>query len=304
MHCLSRVETHEQVTNTLLVQEYAYHHGYFDPVEREFRGFGRIDQTDTESFSRWTRQDASNVLDKGFHQPVVLTRSWFHTGAPADDGDALSLFQADYWYNNPERLVLAGTSSHSEPLLPPAQLPPALTSAELREALRACKGMMLRQEVFALDAPDVGATDAQRLAALTPFSVALHNCNVQRLQPMGANLHAVFVAYEGEALTLDYERAPDDARVAHTLNLEIDGYGNVLKSVAVAYPRQSGAAPADTPAEAWQAQTAAHLVYSERTVTDDDFTADAATVYRVPVECELKTFELHRRRGAGGERPL
>ena len=32
-----------------LTTEYRYHHGYWDGAEREFRGFGRVDQLDTES---------------------------------------------------------------------------------------------------------------------------------------------------------------------------------------------------------------------------------------------------------------
>ncbi len=291
VQCLARVEKREQVTNTLLVEEYSYHHGYYDHAEREFRGFGRVDQTDTESFTRWIRQDASNIVDEGFHQPVVLTRSWFHTGAPPDDGDLLALFKADYWQHNPTLLAILGGPPPDEPSLPPAQLPAGLTADELREGFRACKSMLLRQEVFALDAPAQGASNAQRIAELTPYSVALHNCNVQLLQPRRANRHAVFQVTESEALTLSYERRPDDARFTHTLHLEIDRYGHALKSVAAVYGRQLAAAPADVPAEAWQAQKAFHLVLTENAFTDDDFTS-ASSPYRVPVQSEVKTFEL------------
>jgi hypothetical protein len=31
-----------------LIHSYAYHHGYFDGNEREFRGFGRIEMFDSE----------------------------------------------------------------------------------------------------------------------------------------------------------------------------------------------------------------------------------------------------------------
>lgn len=85
VHCLWKTETRELVTNTVLVSEYSYHHGYFDHAEREFRGFGRVDQKDTETFEKWVRQDASNLLDASFHQPVVLSRTWFHTGALTDN---------------------------------------------------------------------------------------------------------------------------------------------------------------------------------------------------------------------------
>jgi RHS repeat-associated protein len=295
VQCLSRVETRETVTNTLFVEEYSYHHGYYDHAEREFRGFGRVDHTDAESYSRWVRQNAANVLDEGFHEPTMLTRTWFHTGAPPDDGDLLALFQADYWHANPELLAIPGVQVAPEPSLPPASLPanltPPLSPQELREAWRACKGMTIRRETFALDAPASGATDAQRALQLTPYSVSLHNCDLQRLQPAGANRYSVFLVHERESLLYTYERAPADARVQHTLALEIDGYGNAWKSATVSYGRQLAAQPADTPDPAWQAQTAMHVVVTEKTFTDDDFTGDSLA-YRLPLECEAAMFEL------------
>ncbi|MFO0761897.1 MAG: toxin TcdB middle/N-terminal domain-containing protein [Byssovorax sp.] len=32
--------------------EYSYHHGYFDGVEQEFRGFGRVEQRDASRSRR------------------------------------------------------------------------------------------------------------------------------------------------------------------------------------------------------------------------------------------------------------
>ena len=65
------------------MSRYAYHHGYFDGEEREFRGFGMVEQFDTEKFAtliqRDTLPDAAN-LDETSHVPPVLTRTWFHTG--------------------------------------------------------------------------------------------------------------------------------------------------------------------------------------------------------------------------------
>jgi len=49
VHVLTRVETYEAVSQTKLTNLYRYHHGYFDGVEREFRGFGMVEQWDTRS---------------------------------------------------------------------------------------------------------------------------------------------------------------------------------------------------------------------------------------------------------------
>ena len=41
----------DRISRNRFVTRYAYHHGYFDGVEREFRGFGMVEQWDTEEFA-------------------------------------------------------------------------------------------------------------------------------------------------------------------------------------------------------------------------------------------------------------
>ena len=57
MHVVERVETYDRVSGNRFVTRYAYHHGYFDGVEREFRGFGMVEQWDTEELRRPRRRD-------------------------------------------------------------------------------------------------------------------------------------------------------------------------------------------------------------------------------------------------------
>lgn len=45
---VERVETYDRINKNRFVTRYAYHHGYFDGKEREFRGFGMVEQWDTE----------------------------------------------------------------------------------------------------------------------------------------------------------------------------------------------------------------------------------------------------------------
>jgi Insecticide toxin TcdB middle/N-terminal region len=40
VHVVERVETYDRISRNRFVTRYAYHHGYFDGEEREFRGFG------------------------------------------------------------------------------------------------------------------------------------------------------------------------------------------------------------------------------------------------------------------------
>ena len=51
VHVVERVETYDRVSRNRFVTRYSYHHGFYDGVEREFRGFGRVDQLDTEAFA-------------------------------------------------------------------------------------------------------------------------------------------------------------------------------------------------------------------------------------------------------------
>jgi hypothetical protein len=50
VHVVERVETRDYIAHHRFVSLYTYHHGYFDGEEREFRGFGMVEQQDTEAF--------------------------------------------------------------------------------------------------------------------------------------------------------------------------------------------------------------------------------------------------------------
>src|SRR5262249_15122091 len=131
-----------------------------------------------------------------------------------------------------------------------------LSADEWREALRACKGMMLRQEVCELD---VAALELGEHRPVKLFTTAFHNCHIKLLQPKlpsplrwgipgiteepARQPHAVFLVTESEAITYHYEldltpvTVQPDPRIAHTLNLKWDEYGNVQQSAAIVYPR-------------------------------------------------------------------
>ena len=55
VHVVERVETHDLISRNRFVTRYAYHHGFYDGVEREFRGFGMVEQFDTEELAALTR---------------------------------------------------------------------------------------------------------------------------------------------------------------------------------------------------------------------------------------------------------
>ncbi len=229
-------------------------------------------------------------MDKTLHQEPVITKSWFHTGAFLSRGKILNQFAHEYWYEEMNRQGFA-VVNHEAPL-PDARLIAApgldasiidrLSAEEWREALRACKGMGLRSEVFAKDAPLAGATPEQLQKELTPYSVATHNSVIELLQPKAQNKHAVFVVKKSEVITYSYERNTEDPRIAHTLNIKLDEYGNVLESAAVVYPRVL--------ADAQQEQLKTVIIYTQNQFTEKDIIDD--DVYRLRLPSEVRTYEF------------
>ena len=78
---VERVETIDRINHNKFTTRHAYHHGYYDGFEREFRGFGLVEQWDTEELAvlEGARGDFAN-LDPGTDLPPTLTRTWLHTG--------------------------------------------------------------------------------------------------------------------------------------------------------------------------------------------------------------------------------
>lgn len=295
VHCVSKTELSDKITGRRFVSVYKYHHGYYDHAEREFRGFGMAEQTDTESFEHWVRSGATNITDKALHQEPVITKTWIHTGAFISREKIFTQYANEYWYKEMERNGFAVV--HAEQDLPdarltlapglPAQLMNELSAAEWQQALRACKGIALRTETFAHDAPAAGATPAELKKQLTPYTVGTHNCVIELLQPKGKNRYAVFAVKESESVTYNYDRNPEDPRIAHTLNIKLDEYGNILESASVVYPRVVN--DASLPASIQAAQGKTVILYTENSFTND-VTGDDINRRRLPAE--VKTFEL------------
>ncbi len=304
---VERVETIDHISRNRFVSRYAYHHGYFDGEEREFRGFGMVEQWDTEQLAALSDGGvpADNIAAPS-HVPPVHTKTWFHTGVCFGRDHVSDYFagllnatdQGEY-FREPG---MSDAEARAQ-LLPDTVLPGGLTLEEEREACRALKGSMLRQEVYADDAgPNATAEQIER--AQTPYTVTEQNFSIRRLQARGVNRHAVFFAHPLEALSYHYERNPADPRIQHALTLEVDAYGNVLKQAAIGYGRRAQVRVVDAagngqlvanpgfagldPTDQDQ-QTTPLLTYTENRVTNAIETADT---HHNPLPCEAITFEL------------
>jgi RHS repeat-associated protein len=307
VQCVSRVTVRDVFRGTAFSSNFSYHHGYFDGIEREFRGFGRVEQTDIEDYGTFEGANANSpwiTPDRRLYQPPVRTITWFHTGVALDRARVLAQFADEYF---PARYKLVG--AFRERALPEPELEPGLSTEEWREALRACKDMVLRQEVYELSA-DALTGPALSSVPVRIFSAATHNCRIQRLQPRGAHRHAVFLVTESEALTYQYEQAlPEpggsvlaDPRISHSITLRVDEVGQPLQTVAIGYPRvvqhEDPALDEDALQRIRAVQAERHLAYAEGRFTADVLLPAAASAdaalrhHRLRLPFEALSYEL------------
>jgi len=297
VHVVERVEVIDHISRNRFITSYSYHHGYYDGVEREFRGFGRVESIDTQELTSLSNADtlapASND-DPATNLPPILTKTWYHTGAFVEDVAISRVFGGEY-YTEPDlapaaqaAMLLADTVMPSGVLLPTgARLAHSLTAEDMRQACRALQGSMLRQEIYAND---------NSPAARRPYSVTERNFTIELLQPRGANPYAVFFTHERELLEFAYERLllpiggaleAHDPRVSHTVTLSVDPFANLLLTASVAYGRRhpdTSLSLADQSRQAALQSTFTAKTYTNPIATDDS--------WRIPLPASSKTYEL------------
>jgi RHS repeat-associated protein len=280
VQCVHRVDTFDLISRNHFVTRYAYHHGFFDGIEREFNGFGMVEQWDTEDFGTLNNDSTSSTaanFDVLSNVPPVYTKTWFHTGAFFNQ-DVMSRQMAHEYYGAPasdeQQFEQFWNDLLEETVLPSAQM----TADEIREASRALKGFTLRQEVYAQD----GSTKQS-----IPYLVTEGNQTVEFVQPQGINLYSIFFTRGRESIQHHYERNLDDPRVSHKLTLEVDRFGNVLRSIEIGYGRRPGRSTLQGEDTSKQEQLL--IIY-----TEEDFTNAVEEVdnYCTPVSCEIREYEV------------
>ncbi|HTR05325.1 MAG TPA: SpvB/TcaC N-terminal domain-containing protein [Paraburkholderia sp.] len=201
---VAAVRRREHTTGNLLTTVYAYRHGYWDGVEREFRGFGRVAQRDI---------DETHASDC----PPTLTVSWFNLGPVGTESEwTMPTFAEEYW-------------SGDAPYLPAAVLPENLKRRDQRDAARALRGTLMRAELYGLDG--------------TPFSAAPYTVTedstvaVLIVAPTNAptGRGAFFPCATAKRVT-QWERG-DDPRTTANFWKHFDAYGQPCLLIDVAVPR-------------------------------------------------------------------
>lgn len=150
---VERVEVSDEFSGSKLTTKYRYRHGYWDGAEREFHGFGLVEQRDTESFEDYHAPGLhadrlSEPVPRRHFSPPTLRKTWFHQGAVGEEyGDWSELdHRTEYWPGDGQLLEHRETSAFL------TSFPPSPTSRRARrDALRALRGSVLRSELYALD---------------------------------------------------------------------------------------------------------------------------------------------------------
>ena len=316
VHVVEHVESYDYISRNRFVSSYAYHHGFYDGVEREFRGFGRVDQLDTEelgtltsvsNFPQPTNQDPiSNV-------PPTLTKTWFHTGAFFGENIVSKHFEQEYYSEGDSNEAIAGLSPAQleamlleDTIFPATVLQPDgtrtpydLSGEEMREACRALRGSILRLETYGVD----GTSASDR-----PYSTSERNYTIEMLQPKNPNQYGAFFTHPRETLEFHYERKlykvagsmladPNhpplnatnaaDPRVTHASTLAVDPFGNILESIFIAYGRRyldPALQATDQSKQSGVLGTYSYNSYTNAILLDDQ--------YRAPLLAETSTYEL------------
>jgi RHS repeat-associated protein len=217
---VARVEVTDALSAAVLTTEYRYRHGHWDGEEREFRGFGLVEQLDT----RTSLGDARGPPPAA-GPPPTLQRTWFHLG-PVLDGEG--------GWREPD-LDHEHWTGDTTLLFAPASLDALLAPRARRDALRSLRGRVRRTELFACD----GTAAANRPYRVTETLHGVATLPVDQppvAAPAGWQAEVFFPHTLAERITT-WERGFDP----HTIVTFTEGYdrhGQPSQRTVVALPRR------------------------------------------------------------------
>lgn len=266
---VARLEVVDAISQGKLTTEYHYHHGYWDGAEREFRGFGRVDQLDTEIFADYNQLGLHGEVSPfeafqgdrtQFFSPPTLTKTWFHQGPI---GDEFGLWEEvnydhEYWSGDPQVL----------------ERPPDVTAflnglprRDKRDALRTLRGQVLRTELYALD-----GTERQE----RPYTVteAVSGVREESPDPENPERRRIFFPHPLAQRTTQWERG-EEPMTQVSFTADYDEFGQPRMQASIAVPRGRDFRVAVDAAEPYLA-TQVVTTYGQR-VDDDHYIGDRVT---------------------------
>jgi RHS repeat-associated protein len=253
------------ISGWISTQKFAYHEGYYDPFEFQFRGFGFIESWDGEEAgetSMHVRHAAASEYYKDFlYAPVTYTKSWYMVGDYTHQPKILERFRDQFFKGDKDAYAM----------------PDSVLSAEIdrfdeytiEHAYQALNGKLVHEEVYGLDEKkDI------------PYTVTESNYTVRQVQPRGGNRYPSMQVISRESIFYNYERKADDPGAVHTFNLATDEYGHTLLNSQVFYARR---------AEHYRYPGQTELKLTADTTLYNEPCADA---HILGVICETRSFEI------------
>jgi len=216
---VSRQRQLDEITGNCLTQSCLYREGVYDSIEREFRGFGYREQTDSES--------ATGNDGLGFTAPMRVC-TWYLTGQAMDrprhgyfddDSDAVDLRPTVFsrYHDNDE------CDGYDQPITPDDE--------HVRYKIaRALVGAVARIETWA-------GTDEPANARL--YAVEEFRYLVRDVRP--ANLRepaSVLLVQTLEKISYQYDGFIDDPLCRHEVLLASSEYGHATHSLTISYARR------------------------------------------------------------------
>jgi RHS repeat-associated protein len=237
---VARVESIDALSGGKLTTEYRYHHGQWDGAEREFRGFARVEQFDTERFDEYHASGRSHApVPRASFSPPTETRLWFHVGPIGDEFGEWSELDCsgEFFGEDPTVLARPKDTTHLLNSLPrPAR----------RDAIRCLSGRLLRTELYARDGSELRDR---------PYTVAEHQFGLrEESPPTDPHRRRVFFPHLVSERTTQWERGTDPLNHLRFLD-GYDAFGQAGSEIDIGVPRgRDYRTPASSPTEPYLAR--------------------------------------------------
>ncbi|MGB0514032.1 MAG: toxin TcdB middle/C-terminal domain-containing protein, partial [Wenzhouxiangellaceae bacterium] len=218
------IETRDLVSKTRTAKSFHYRDGYYDKVERVFRGYGMVATCDTSLLydGQVTQRDAAGAeIDPAYFAPPLLTKTWRNVGAYPMTREWLSAQARQFWTGYADEYSMP--ANHIDWQDNPRD------AETLRQAYVAQAGTIERVEIYGLDGS---------IRQSIPYNVTQNNWTVRVDQSRGTARYGSFFVHPRESISYQFEQAADDPRIAQTYALEYDLYGAQTRGGEVAYKRR------------------------------------------------------------------
>ncbi|KAJ5949959.1 SpvB-domain-containing protein [Penicillium verhagenii] len=253
VHVVSSIKQVDFIAETQSNSTFRYHHGYFDPEESEFRGFGMVEE--------WTQEYSSLGADQENRSFTTHTKSWFHLGCVMlENQGPTGIFAPPH----------AKSSFVTEPFL----------ELEPENAFHALKGQIIRTETYCDDGSD---------KAQVPLSTKEQSYRVMQYQPSHEGRPGTFQVTPRQSVSCQLDRINIDPKIQHDIMLETNAFGDTTRAVTIYYgrPKSDLANPVDV-----ARQQMSHIIYTETSFTNAIQRPTFLDDFRIPQVASVQQYRI------------